>query len=90
MAPGSIGITDLGQLVSIQPFIPGVKPTQDAVNDFLLESDLIAVKKSCWLWKRAYPDYDVWVGDARDDNFVMTADGISGSICGFGALKGRE
>ena len=28
------------------------------------------------LWKKAYTEFDVWLGDARDENFVQTPLGI--------------
>ncbi len=75
-APEALGITAGGQIVSRQPFILGDPPSQDEVNAFIRESDLIAVKESCWLWKRSYEDFEVWVGDARADNFVLTSEGM--------------
>ena len=77
-APHALGLTDEGQIVSCQKFITGLPPTQDQVDDFLSEAGLSAVKKSCWLWKISEPDqeYEIWVGDARKDNFVLTPNGI--------------
>lgn len=75
-APEALGITPEGQIISRQPFISGTPPDQDEVNEFLRESDLTAVKESCWLWKRSYDDFEIWIGDARADNFVLTENGM--------------
>jgi len=71
-SPKPLGITPTGQIVSVQKFIDGSTPTQQAVDSFLLESGLTPVRQECFLWKRKYPGYEVWVGDARDENFVQT------------------
>ncbi len=73
--PDCLGITERGQIVSRQKFILGTCPEQEEVDQFLeTEAKLSPVKKSCWLWKRDYPELQlsVWVGDARADNFVKT------------------
>lgn len=77
-APEPIGITEQGQFVSRQKFIAGTPPTQAEVDDFLIFADLTPVRQNRWLWKRSYPreEYDIWVGDARADNFVKTPEGI--------------
>lgn len=77
-APEDIGVTDLGQIVTLQKFVKGDPPTQEEVDAFLQESGLEPVKQNCFIWKRAVPDEGVeyWVGDARDENFVKTASGI--------------
>jgi len=75
--PTALGITEAGQIVSIQDFIQGAEPTQEAVDAFLESANLTPVKKSRWLWKRDYPEISVWVGDARCDNFVTTEAGIA-------------
>ena len=71
-APAPIGITESGQIVSRQKFIQGDPPAQDAVDDFLAAAELVAVRKSCWLWKKVDKDsqMEIWIGDARADNFV--------------------
>ncbi len=28
------------------------------------------------MWKKAYEKFEIWLGDARDDNFVETKAGI--------------
>ena len=75
-APLELGITTGGQIVSVQKYITGELPTQDAVDEFLLASGFSDVKRPCFLWKKAYPEFDVWLGDARDENFVQTPLGI--------------
>jgi hypothetical protein len=77
-APNPIGITDQGQIVSRQQFIRGEPPAQEAVDQFLEEAGAVAVKKSCWLWKKTPPEgqVEIWIGDARADNFVAAAGGI--------------
>lgn len=77
-APETIGITAEGQIVSRQPFIPGEPPTQAEVDEYLLSSGLEPVKQSRWLWKKNFSgeEYEVWVGDARNDNFVLTVAGM--------------
>jgi len=71
-APWAVGISESGQIISVQDFVPGEMPSQDQVNDFLRQSGLTAVKESCWLWKQddAIQPVSIWVGDARSDNFV--------------------
>jgi hypothetical protein len=77
-APVPVGITQAGQIVTRQQFIEGEPPTQQEVDDFLLEAGIVPVKQSCWLWKKPDPDAEVeyWIGDARADNFVKTPAGI--------------
>lgn len=75
-APRDLGMTEQGQIISSHKFITGEKPAQAAVDSFLLEAGLFAVKQQYWLWKRSYPDFEIWLGDARDDNFVQTDAGI--------------
>jgi hypothetical protein len=75
-APRDLGMTDRGQIISCHNFITGRKPTQYAVDTFLAEAGLTAVRQPYWLWKRNYPELEVWMGDARDDNFVETKSGI--------------
>lgn len=67
-----VGVSESGQIVSRQRFIRGEPPDQDAVDRFLTEAGLVPVKQSCWLWKKAddESEIEVWVGDARADNFV--------------------
>jgi hypothetical protein len=76
VAPRDLGITDGNQIVSIQPFVTGVPPSQEDVDDFLVTSGLVPVKRNCWLWKREYPQFEIWAGDARDENFLRTGTGI--------------
>jgi hypothetical protein len=74
-APAPLGMTESGQIVSRQPFIKGdANPPQEKVDQFLLEAGAVAVRKSCWLWKKVDVDseIEVWIGDARSDNFVLT------------------
>jgi hypothetical protein len=75
-APKAFGVTSLGQIVSTQQFITGVAPSQEETDRFLHEAGLIPRKQRLWLWKRAFPKFDVWVGDARSDNFVQSPEGI--------------
>ena len=80
-APRDLGITDQGQIVSVQKFITAKNPahpipTQATVDSFLIEAGMSAVKQQYWLWKRTYPEFEIWLGDARDDNFVETDAGI--------------
>jgi len=75
-APKDLGITPSGQIVSTQKFISGTQPPQEIVDAFLLRSGLSPVKQDCWLWKKAYPDIEIWLGDARADNFVLTEMGV--------------
>jgi hypothetical protein len=71
-APVALGITDQGSIVSSQKYIQGSVPSQDDVDAFLELSGLSEVKRKCWLWKKAYPKFEIWMGDARKDNFVDT------------------
>lgn len=75
-APEDIGITARGQIVSRQDFITGDLPTQESVDEFLIDSGLLAVRQKYWLWKKTYTDFEIWIGDARSDNFVKTDHGV--------------
>ena len=78
-APNPIGMTATGQIVSRQRFIQGdPNPPQKEVDQFLIDAGAVAVKQSCWLWKKVEADsnIEVWVGDARSDNFVLAKDGM--------------
>ncbi|RYD33719.1 MAG: hypothetical protein EOP86_12700 [Verrucomicrobiaceae bacterium] len=78
-APLPIGMTESGQIVSRQKFIQGNSdPPQETVDRFLAEAGAVAVKQHCWLWKMVEQDshLEIWIGDARSDNFVLTAEGI--------------
>ncbi len=74
--PECLGITEQGQIVSKLKFISGLCPQQEEVDEFLISAGLIAVKQNCWLWKKDYEEFSVWVGDARADNFVSSLNGI--------------
>jgi hypothetical protein len=74
--PGAVGVTKNGQIVSVDSFVPGTPPSQERVDAFLVAAGLVPAKQSCWLWKKEYLDLEIWVGDARADNFVETARGI--------------
>lgn len=75
-APTSLGISATGQIISVQAYISGTPPTQEEVDAFLSSSNLIAVRQECFLWKKEYSDFDIWLGDTRDENFVSTKLGI--------------
>lgn len=78
-APVPLGMTASGQIVSRQKFILGdPNPPQETVDQFLIDAGAVAVRQSCWLWKKVGVDsrIEVWIGDARSDNFVMAAGGI--------------
>jgi hypothetical protein len=76
VAPIAAGLTDLGQIVSSDSFVPGNPPTQQNVDQFLIAAGLVPVKQNCWLWKKSFPDLEIWVGDARADNFVESPAGM--------------
>ncbi|MDQ6630132.1 MAG: hypothetical protein M3Y82_00030, partial [Verrucomicrobiota bacterium] len=75
-APRDLGISHKGQIISSHQFITGTKPAQESVDKFLSDAGLSAVRQNYWLWKKTYPDFEIWVGDAREDNFVETEAGI--------------
>jgi hypothetical protein len=78
-APNPIGMTYSGQIVSRQQFIQGdPDPPQEEVDQFLLEAGAVAVRQHCWLWKKAdrESEIEIWIGDARSDNFVLTPNGM--------------
>lgn len=78
-APNPIGMTQSGQIVSRQRFIQGdPNPPQEAVDQFLVDAGAVAVRQHCWLWKKAdhESEIEIWIGDARSDNFVLTSDGM--------------
>lgn len=76
-APSPKGLTEAGQIVSRQTYIHGDLPSQE-VDGFLAEAGLTPVRRNCWLWKMAVlkSRMEVWIGDARSDNFVS----VGGSI----------
>ena len=74
-----LGLTEFGQIVSRQRFIQGdADPPQEVVDQFLLDGGIVAVRQSCWLWKKQVPEsnVEIWIGDARTDNFVLAEEGI--------------
>ncbi len=78
-APLPLGITETGQIVSRQRFIKGdPDPPQKEVDQFLLDAGAVAVRQACWLWKKTDGDSEaeIWIGDARSDNFVLTPEGM--------------
>lgn len=75
-APVSVGISTAGQILSTHEFVTGQQPSQDAVDSFLTQAGLMPVKRECWLWKGMDPAFEIWIGDARSDNFVETPNGI--------------
>lgn len=74
--PIDLGITDRGQIASQFPFMTGETPSQEMVNEFLCSAELTPVRQEFWIWKRVGSDYEIWIGDTRNDNFVNTKDGI--------------
>lgn len=78
-APDPIGMTETGRIVSRQRFIQGdPDPPQKEVDQFLIDAGAVAVRQRCWLWKKAdlESEIEIWIGDARADNFVLTEQGI--------------
>jgi hypothetical protein len=75
-APRALGVTAEGQIVSVHQFISGSAPAQEAADAFLLQAGLTPRKQRLWLWKKPYPNFEIWVGDARADNFVQSPAGI--------------
>ena len=77
-APDALGMTAEGQFVSRQKFISGIPPTQQQIDEFLVQANLTPVRQDRWLWKKSYQEegYEIWVGDAREDNFVLTPEGV--------------
>ena len=77
-APAPKGLTEKNQIVSRQTYIHGDLPTQEAVDDFLTLAGLSPVKRNCWLWKMVEPEsrMEIWIGDARSDNFVSAGGDI--------------
>jgi hypothetical protein len=75
-APAPMGMTESGQIISRQKFIQGDPlPPQATVDQFLLDAGAVAVRQSCWLWKKVemHSRVEIWIGDARSDNFVSAA-----------------
>lgn len=77
-APRPIGITKSGGIISRQRFIVGrADPPQDEVDEFLLGAGAVPVRQNCWLWKKEVDaELEIWIGDARSDNFVHAEEGI--------------
>ena len=71
-APEALGLTVDGNIVSSYLYVTGEIPDQEKVDEYLELFGLQPVKKNCWLWKKTYPDFEMWIGDARNDNFVDT------------------
>lgn len=74
-APAPIGMTESGQILSRQQFIVGdPAPPQEQVDQFLIDAGAVAVRQRCWLWKKVDvdPAIEIWIGDARSDNFVSS------------------
>lgn len=78
LSPLPEGITTKGQILSRQKFITGAPPSQEQVDDFLMQSDWTPVRKNCWLWQKEMTEsaMNVWLGDARADNFVSSPQGL--------------
>ncbi|MCE0521861.1 MAG: hypothetical protein LV480_03000 [Methylacidiphilales bacterium] len=71
-APIPIGVTPTGQIVTRQKFIETSPPTQQQVDDGLETDGWIPLKKNCWLWRKPInEEYEVRLGDARDENFAL-------------------
>jgi hypothetical protein len=77
-APIPFGITPAGQIVSRHAFISGDPPSQSEVDSFLFSEGFIPVRQKYWLWEKyfATEGFRMGLGDARDENFVRTAEGI--------------
>lgn len=77
-APIPLGMTETGQIISRHKFIYGKEPQQAEVDQFLIDAGAEPVRQDCWLWKKVDvdPDIEVWLGDVRSDNFVLTEQGI--------------
>ena len=72
-----VGLTESGQIISRQKFIVGELPSQSEVNAFMSDAGMLPVKVECFLWRIPAEDgVEIWVGDARDENFVKTTSGI--------------
>lgn len=78
LAPMPFAVSSKGQILTRQQFIKGEPPTQEKVDDFLMQSGWLPVRQECWLWKREIEgsDMDCWLGDARADNFVSLSEDI--------------
>jgi hypothetical protein len=73
-APLPCGMTESGQIVSRQKFVLGdPNPPQTLVDEFLAAAGAEPVRQHCWLWKKVEPEsrQEIWIGDARSDNFVL-------------------
>jgi hypothetical protein len=75
-APEALGVTDQGSIVALQKYIQGTVPSQEDVDAFLELAGLEGVKRERWLWRKTYPEFEIWVGDTREDNFVDTKEEI--------------
>lgn len=73
-APTPIGITLDQRIVTKQKFIKGERPTQNEVDDYLLNNGMIPIRQDCYLWKspRFKNFSEAWIGDTRDENFVKS------------------
>lgn len=77
-APTALGLTLDGRIVTSQRFIKGSPPTQAQVDQYLVSSGMIPWRQKCFLWKshKLTNLLQVGLGDARDENFVMSDLGI--------------
>ncbi|MEO6052905.1 MAG: hypothetical protein ABIP97_02735 [Chthoniobacterales bacterium] len=73
-APSAVGVTREGRIVSTQKFVQGVAATMSEVNAYLRSEGFQAVSESCFLWKTkdSKNNQEIWLGDARDENFVKS------------------
>lgn len=77
-APGPLGMTNQGQIISSHEFITGIPPAQSELDAYLIAEGFTAVRKQYWLWEKSYPEdaFAIGLGDARPDNFVKSPAGI--------------
>lgn len=77
-APIPLGITRIGQIVSLHKFILGSVPSQEETDDYLSSIKLEPVKKECFFWKcnQGTGERTIGIGDTRDENFIKSPNGI--------------
>ncbi len=77
-APQPLGLTEYGQVITNHCFVTGTPPDLEEVELFLAVAGFTSVRRKYWLWEKVYEkeDFTIGLGDAREENFVKSREGI--------------
>lgn len=77
-APSPLGVSREGRIVTIQKFIEGVAASVEEVRAYLISEGMKPVNETWFLWKieDVEEGVEIWIGDARDENFVKSGSAI--------------